>query len=93
LTSPEAFLSGAISGAKVTNELSFSANRIDLPGSWLDSLSCVFNTPLGLFVGGKERDMQLIKDLAISYIQKPSCIILLTVACESTFCFELEAFF
>jgi hypothetical protein len=27
--------------------------------------------------------MKLIKDLAISYIKKPSCIILLTVACES----------
>ena len=27
--------------------------------------------------------MKLIKDLAISYIEKPSCIILLTVACES----------
>jgi hypothetical protein len=61
-TSSDAFLSGAISGAK--NELSFSANRIvlritgsdvadlnfiDLPGSWLDSLSCVFNTALRSF--------------------------------------------
>jgi len=32
--------------------------------------------------------MQLIRDLAISYIEKPSCIILLTVSCESTSCFE-----
>ena len=37
--------------------------------------------------------MQLIRDLAISYIEKPSCIILLTVSCESTSCFELRAFF
>jgi hypothetical protein len=48
---------------------------------------------LGLFVGGEERDMKLIKDLAISYIEKESCIILLTVACESTSRFELEASF
>lgn len=31
--------------------------------------------------------MNLIKNLAISYIEKPSCIILLTVACESMSCF------
>jgi hypothetical protein len=37
----------------------------------------------GLFVGGEETEMNLIKELAISYIKKPSCIILLTVACES----------
>jgi hypothetical protein len=37
--------------------------------------------------------MELIKNLAISYVQKPSCIILLTVACESTSRFELEALF
>ena len=37
--------------------------------------------------------MQLIKDLAIEYIKKPSCIILLTVACESMSCFELEVSF
>ena len=48
---------------------------------------------LGLFVGGEKRDMKLIKDLAISYIRKSSCIILLTVACESKSCFELEASF
>jgi hypothetical protein len=28
--------------------------------------------------------MELVKKLAISYIKKPSCLILLTVACEST---------
>lgn len=64
LTSPDVFLSGATSGANAANELSFSANRIvlyitgsdvadlnfiDLPGSWLDSLSCVFNTSLRPF--------------------------------------------
>jgi hypothetical protein len=44
----------------------------------------------GLFVGGEETEMNLIKDLAISYIKKPSCIILLTVACESMSCFRYE---
>jgi hypothetical protein len=34
--------------------------------------------------------MNLIKDLAISYIKKPSCIILLTVACESMSFFRYE---
>lgn len=47
----------------------------------------------GLFVGGEEHEMRLIRDLAISYIEKPSCIILLTVACESTPCFELTTSF
>ena len=34
--------------------------------------------------------MNLIKELAVSYIKKPSCIILLTVACESMFCLRYE---
>ena len=33
--------------------------------------------------GGKESDIGLITSLVTSYISKPSCIILLTVACES----------
>jgi hypothetical protein len=50
--------------------------------TWKRCHSCLtFYT--GLFVGGEETEMNLIKDLAISYIKKPSCIILLTVACES----------
>lgn len=48
---------------------------------------------LGLFVGGEEHEMRLIRDLAISYIEKPSCIILLTVACESMSYFELKGSF
>jgi hypothetical protein len=43
LTSPDAFLSGAISGANVANELSFSANRIvlDISGSDLADLNFI----------------------------------------------------
>lgn len=37
--------------------------------------------------------MELIKNLAISYIRKSSCIILLTVACESASFLEFEASF
>ena len=101
LTSPDIFLSGAdtatecsfsenrivlhISGPDVDG-----LNFIDLPGSFLDALPLFINIfYAGLFVGGdKEGDMQLVRNLAISYIEKPSCLILLTVACESTSQFE-----
>lgn len=33
--------------------------------------------------GGNESDIDLVKSLVTSYVEKPSCIILLTVACES----------
>ena len=33
--------------------------------------------------GGNENDIKLVESLVTSYIKKPSCIILLTVACES----------
>ena len=33
--------------------------------------------------GGNENDIDLVKNLVSSYVCKPSCIILLTVACES----------
>ena len=32
-----------------------------------------------------ERDVELIEHLLVSYIKKPSCVILLTIACECTF--------
>jgi len=69
-----------ISGPDVTD-----LNFIDLPGSFLDVLQLAFTVALctGLFVGGLDTEINLIKDLAVSYMQRPSCIILLTVACES----------
>lgn len=33
--------------------------------------------------GGNMNDVKLVESLVTSYIKKPSCIILLTVACES----------
>ena len=35
--------------------------------------------------GGNTDDIELVQDLVTSYISKPSCIILLTVACESKY--------
>jgi hypothetical protein len=33
--------------------------------------------------GGNANDIELVKNLVTSYIHKPSCLILSTVACES----------
>jgi hypothetical protein len=35
--------------------------------------------------GGNERDIAMVESLVTSYISKPSCVILLTVACESKY--------
>jgi len=43
----------------------------------------------GLIVGGEPRDARLVQQLAEEYISKDSCIILLTIACESTSIFHL----
>lgn len=38
----------------------------------------------GLIAGGEPRDSRLVQELAEEHIRKESCIILLTIACEST---------
>jgi hypothetical protein len=40
--------------------------------------------------GGNTNDIELVKNLVTAYISKPSCLILLTVACESELheCFD-----
>ena len=38
-------------------------------------------------LGGNANDIKLVEGLVTSYIKKQSCIILLTVACESGFAF------
>jgi len=43
----------------------------------------------GLIVGGEPRDAHLVEQLAEEHIRKESCIILLTIACESTPTFTL----
>jgi hypothetical protein len=43
----------------------------------------------GLIAGGEPRDASLVQQLAEEHICKESCIILLTIACESTPTFYL----
>ena len=41
----------------------------------------------GLIAGGKPDELRLVQQLAEEYISKESCIILLTITCESKFAF------
>jgi len=57
----------------------------DLPGSLLVKIRrilLIFDAT-GLIASGRDADITMIKNLLESYISKPSCIILSTVACES----------
>jgi hypothetical protein len=78
------------------NEVSFSKNYVSLEisGKGLADLSFVDLPGLIASVGraGDERDIDLVKSLVTSYIKKDSCVILLTVACESRFCGPLRPF-
>ncbi|KIK82818.1 hypothetical protein PAXRUDRAFT_832134 [Paxillus rubicundulus Ve08.2h10] len=71
------------------NEVSFSKNYVSLEisGRGLADLSFVDLPGLIASVGraGDERDIELVKSLVTSYIKKDSCVILLTVACETDF--------
>ncbi|KAI6044500.1 P-loop containing nucleoside triphosphate hydrolase protein [Pisolithus marmoratus] len=71
------------------NEVSFSRNYVSLEisGRELADLSFVDLPGLIASVGraGNENDIDLVKSLVTSYIEKPSCLILLTVACETDF--------
>ena len=77
------------------NDVSFSKNYVSLEisGSELADLSFVDLPGLIASVGrgSDDRDIELVKSLVTSYISKPSCVILLTVACESGYpCFDLH---
>ncbi|KAI6010933.1 P-loop containing nucleoside triphosphate hydrolase protein [Pisolithus orientalis] len=69
------------------NETSFSRNYVSLEisGRELADLSFVDLPGLIASVGlaGNVNDIELVKNLVTSYIEKPSCLILLTVACET----------
>ncbi|KAI6044502.1 P-loop containing nucleoside triphosphate hydrolase protein [Pisolithus marmoratus] len=71
------------------NEMSFSRNYVSLEisGKELADLSFVDLPGLIASVGhaGNANDIDLVKSLVTSYIEKPSCLILLTVACETDF--------
>ena len=69
------------------NELSFSKNYVSLEISGPELTDLSFVDLPGLIAsvgrGSDDRDIELVKSLVTSYIEKPSCLILLTVACES----------
>ncbi|KAF9222274.1 hypothetical protein BS17DRAFT_735704, partial [Gyrodon lividus] len=71
------------------NEVSFSRNYVSLEISGRDLADLSFVDLPGLIASvgkaGNERDIELVKSLVTSYIEKPSCVILLTVTCETDF--------
>ncbi|KAF9258362.1 hypothetical protein L218DRAFT_735587 [Marasmius fiardii PR-910] len=70
------------------NGSSFSANCVSLEISGPDVADLAFCDLPGLIRStndGNTRDIELIEGMVESYIQKPSCIILLTVSCETDF--------
>ncbi|KAI0753564.1 P-loop containing nucleoside triphosphate hydrolase protein [Daedaleopsis nitida] len=71
------------------HELTFSTNIVSLQISGEDVQDLSFCDLPGLIASvgthGNESDIDLVKALATAYISRPSCIILLTVACETDF--------
>jgi GTP-binding protein EngB required for normal cell division len=69
--------------------LSFSANCVSLRISGRGIADLSFCDLPGIIAsvgqGGNAGDIELVQQLVTSYISKPSCIILLTVACETDF--------
>ncbi|KAJ7831451.1 P-loop containing nucleoside triphosphate hydrolase protein [Mycena olivaceomarginata] len=72
-----------------TTEISFSINYISLQISGPEVADLSFVDLPGLIAsvsrGGNERDIAMVERLITAYISKPSCVILLTVACETDF--------
>ncbi|KAG1731844.1 P-loop containing nucleoside triphosphate hydrolase protein [Suillus paluster] len=70
-------------------ELSFSKNSVSLEISGKDVADLSFVDLPGLIASvgssGKDGDIELVKGLVASYIKKASCVILLTVTCETDF--------
>jgi GTPase SAR1 family protein len=69
------------------HQLTFSTNCVSLQISGKDVADLSFCDLPGLIAGvsngGNTSDIELVKSLVTSYISKPSCLILSTVACES----------
>ncbi|KAK7043329.1 P-loop containing nucleoside triphosphate hydrolase protein [Favolaschia claudopus] len=71
-----------------TTEISFSRNYISLQISGPGVADLSFVDLPGLIAssrGGNDREIEMVKSLVTSYIEKSSCVILLTVACETDF--------
>ncbi|THH04716.1 hypothetical protein EW146_g10107 [Bondarzewia mesenterica] len=87
-TDPQRFLNGPDEDPE-SRQLSFSSNSVCLSirGKDVADLSFVDLPGLIATVGldGQESDISLINNLVTSFISRPSCIILLTVACETDF--------
>ncbi|KAJ6476119.1 P-loop containing nucleoside triphosphate hydrolase protein [Mycena sanguinolenta] len=71
-------------------EISFSTNYISLQISGPEIADLSFVDLPGLIASvssksGNEADITMVESLVTSYISKPNCIILLTVACETDF--------
>ncbi|KAF8504672.1 P-loop containing nucleoside triphosphate hydrolase protein [Russula emetica] len=66
-------------------QLSFSSNTVCLEISGRDIDDLFFVDLPGLIPGGDPRDSGLVEKLAKAYICKDSCIILLTIACETDY--------
>ncbi|KAG5730381.1 Interferon-induced GTP-binding protein Mx [Termitomyces sp. T112] len=81
------FLTGDDHGVNL--ELSFSSCLVSLQISGPDVADLSFCDLPGLIAGvgsgGNIGDIDLVKNLVATYIKRPSCIILLTVACETDF--------
>ncbi|KAF8504671.1 P-loop containing nucleoside triphosphate hydrolase protein [Russula emetica] len=82
---PFTFFLDAPPDALEQKDLSFSYNSVclEISGNDVEDLSFV-DLP-GLIVGGEPRDADLVQQLAEEIIRKESCIILLTIACETDF--------
>ncbi|KAI0628425.1 P-loop containing nucleoside triphosphate hydrolase protein [Trametes polyzona] len=77
------------SNKAVGREISFSSNSVCLQITGPDVEDLSFCDLPGLIAsvgsGGSAGDIELVQGLVTSYIKKPSCIVLLTVACETDF--------
>ncbi|KAI6160620.1 P-loop containing nucleoside triphosphate hydrolase protein [Pisolithus thermaeus] len=67
----------------------FSRHYVSLEISGRELADLSFVDLPGLIAGvghaGNAKDVELVRNLVISYIEKPNCLILLTVACETDF--------
>ncbi|KAJ7866123.1 P-loop containing nucleoside triphosphate hydrolase protein [Mycena leptocephala] len=72
-----------------STEVSFSTNYISIQIGGPEVADLSFMDFPGLIAsvgrGGNERDIAMVENLITAYISKPSCVILLTVACETDF--------
>ncbi|EIW80172.1 hypothetical protein CONPUDRAFT_57692 [Coniophora puteana RWD-64-598 SS2] len=79
---------GEMGDGEDESAVSFSKNTISLEISGEDVADLSFVDLPGLIVSttnGASGDIELVRSLVSSYIKKPSCVILLTVTCETDF--------